>query len=162
MATSHLGISPTSYAAPAAFLAWNWAFAYLALSSRTPKQWYGIDHNGNPRQDLTKYAEVAIKEGKLTRAQLEQIQRIEAASANSIDGYTFSRLQVRTVVHHGPFDVQLHSQRCCPCLSTMVTNQRDSPIRSNHRRSETVPYRSLHHIHRCTNRVWRCVRVHLK
>ncbi|KIV85411.1 hypothetical protein PV11_01108 [Exophiala sideris] len=89
MATSHLGLPPTSYAAPAAFLAWNWAFAYLALSSRTLKQRYGIDHNANPRQDLTKYAEAAIKEGKLTRAQFEQIQRIEAASANSIDGFAF-------------------------------------------------------------------------
>lgn len=90
MATSHLGIAPTTtFAAPAAFLAWNWFYAYCVLASRTPKQWYGIDHNANPRQDLKKYGETAVKEGKLTRAQLEQIQRIEAASANATEGYIF-------------------------------------------------------------------------
>ena len=57
------------------------------LSSRTPKQYYGIDHNGNPRQDLKKYADVAIREGKITQEQIEQIQRIESAGANSVEGY---------------------------------------------------------------------------
>ena len=86
---SQLGLSPSaSFTAPAAFLAWNWVYAYCILASRTPKQWYGIDHNGNPRQDLAKYGEVAVREGKMTRAQLEQIQRVEAASANAVEGYT--------------------------------------------------------------------------
>ncbi|KAL2419312.1 hypothetical protein ABEF95_010147 [Exophiala dermatitidis] len=94
MATStYLGLTYPStsspFAAPAAFLAWNWIYAYCVLSSRTLKQIRGIDHNGNPRQDLNKYADAAVREGKLTRAQLEQIQRLEAASANSIEGYTF-------------------------------------------------------------------------
>lgn len=90
MATSYLGLPVLSgYGAPAAFLAWNWAQAYLMLSSRTVKQIYGIDHNANPRQDLARYGDAAVREGKVTRAQLEQIQRIEAASANSIDGYAF-------------------------------------------------------------------------
>jgi len=91
MATSQLGLlsSTGSLAAPAGFLAWNWAFAYLALSSRTPKQYFGIDHNGNPRQDLAQHGEAAVREGKMTRAQLDMIQRMEAATANSIDGYTF-------------------------------------------------------------------------
>ncbi|KAK6380016.1 hypothetical protein LTS17_006090 [Exophiala oligosperma] len=85
-----LGLSPaTSFAIPAGFLAWNWAFAYVALSSRPWKQSVGIDHNGSPRQDLTKYAEAAIREGKMTRAQLDRIYRIEAASANSTDGFAF-------------------------------------------------------------------------
>jgi hypothetical protein len=85
-----LGLSPTtSFAAPAAFLAWNWCFAYVVLSSRPWKQACGIDHNGNPRQDVAKYADTAIREGKMTRAQLEVIQRIEAAGANSTDGFAF-------------------------------------------------------------------------
>ncbi|KAK5085118.1 hypothetical protein LTR70_008072 [Exophiala xenobiotica] len=90
--TSTLGLNNTSfwsspYAVPAAFLTWNWFYAYCVLASRTPKQWYGIDHNGSPRQDLNKYGAVAVKEGKLTQAQLDQIQRVEAASANSVEGY---------------------------------------------------------------------------
>ncbi|KAL6242643.1 hypothetical protein RBB50_010289 [Rhinocladiella similis] len=85
-----LGLSPvTSFAVPAGFLAWNWLFAYVALSSRPWKQSVGIDHNGSPRQDLTKYAEAAIREGKMTRDQLDRIYRIEAASANSTDGFAF-------------------------------------------------------------------------
>lgn len=91
MATSYLGpqTSSSSFAAPAAFLAWNWFYAYGVLASRTLKQWYGIDHNGNPRQDLNKYGAAAVREGKLTQAQLETVQRMEAASANSVEGYTF-------------------------------------------------------------------------
>ena len=88
--TSQLGLSPSaSFTAPAAaFLAWNWLYAYCVLSSRTVKQWHGIDHNGNPRQDLAKYGEVAVREGKMTQAQIERIQRLEAAGANAVDGYT--------------------------------------------------------------------------
>src|SRR5690349_18738177 len=76
------------FAAPAAFLGWGWVYAYCVLASRTWKQWYGIDHNGSPRQDLTKYADIAVREGKMTRAQVEQIRRVEAASANATEGYT--------------------------------------------------------------------------
>lgn len=91
--SSTLGLNTTAFwsspfAAPAAFLAWNWFYAYGVLASRTPKQWYGIDHNGSPRQDLNKYGAEAVKKGKLTQAQLDQIQRVEAASANSVEGYT--------------------------------------------------------------------------
>lgn len=57
------------------------------LASRTWKQIYGFDHNGNPRQDLNKYGAEAVKAGKLTQAQLEQIQRVESASANSTEGF---------------------------------------------------------------------------
>ncbi|KEF61516.1 uncharacterized protein A1O9_03083 [Exophiala aquamarina CBS 119918] len=93
MSTSYLGLNLSSsssnrLAAPAAFLGWQWFYAYCVLSSRTWKQWYGIDHNGSPRQDLTKYAEVAIRDGKLTRAQVDQIKRVEAASANATEGFT--------------------------------------------------------------------------
>jgi len=90
MSTStFLGLSTSPLAAPAGFIAWNWVYAYCVLSSRTFKQSYGIDHNGNPRQDLDKYGAAAVKEGKMTQAQLDQIRRVEAASANSVDGFTF-------------------------------------------------------------------------
>lgn len=75
-------------AGPAGFLAWNWFYAYGILSSRTIKQVYGIDHNANPRQDLNKYGEASVKEGKMTRKQVERCQRFESASANSVEGYT--------------------------------------------------------------------------
>jgi len=92
MATSYLGLnlagsSSNKSAAPAAFLAWQWLYAYCVLASRTWKQIYGIDHNGSPRQDLNKYAEAAIRDGKLTRKQVDQLKRIEAASANATEGF---------------------------------------------------------------------------
>jgi uncharacterized MAPEG superfamily protein len=77
------------YAVPAAFLGFNWFYAYGILSSRTLKQIYGIDHNSSPRQDLNKYADTYVREGKMTRSQVNMIQRCEAASANSVEGYTF-------------------------------------------------------------------------
>lgn len=88
--TLGLSTSPfsSSFATPAAFLAWNWFYAYCVLSSRTFKQRYGIDHNGNPRQDIDKYGIAAVKEGKMTQEQLDQIRRVEAAGANSVDGYS--------------------------------------------------------------------------
>lgn len=95
-----IGLNSTSnrFTVPAAFLTWGWAYAYLMLSSRTPKQWYGLDHQGSPREDLAKYGEAAVRDGKLTRTQLGRIQRLEAASANSIDGYAFFGLsgKIRT------------------------------------------------------------------
>ncbi|KAK5071523.1 hypothetical protein LTR64_004698 [Lithohypha guttulata] len=73
--------------APAVFIAFNWFYAYCVLAPRNFKQLYGIDHNGNPRQALNKYGSEAVKAGKLTQAQLEQIQRVESASANSTEGF---------------------------------------------------------------------------
>jgi len=97
MATTGIISTERYFLAPGAFLAWNWLYAYCLLSSRTPKQLYGIDHNGNPRQDLAKYGEAAVRDGKITRAQLERVQRMEAAGANSTDGYTL-------FVGAGPFN----------------------------------------------------------
>lgn len=42
-----------------AFVGFHFLYAY-GLSSRTLKQWYGIDHNASPREDLTKYGETAV------------------------------------------------------------------------------------------------------
>lgn len=89
MSTSHLGLKASNQglAAPAAFIAWNWFYAYGVLASRNFKQWYGIDNQASPRQDLRKYGDIAVREGKMTQAQLDQIHRVEAASANSTEGF---------------------------------------------------------------------------
>ncbi|KAK3984624.1 hypothetical protein QBC44DRAFT_10377 [Cladorrhinum sp. PSN332] len=72
-----------------AYLAFHFIFAYGILSSRTLKQYYGIDHQESPRYDLVKYGEAAVKSGKLTKKQLNMLQRCESASANSVENYTF-------------------------------------------------------------------------
>jgi uncharacterized MAPEG superfamily protein len=50
-------------------------------------QYYGLDHNANPREDLSKYGELMIKEGKITRSRLQMIKRWESASANALENY---------------------------------------------------------------------------
>lgn len=56
---------PASNWAPA-LLSWQFFFAYGLMSSRTLKQWYGIDHNASPREDLAKYGDAAVRSGKIT------------------------------------------------------------------------------------------------
>lgn len=89
MSTSHLGLGlhTDAFATPAAFIAANWFYAYIVLATRHWKQYYGIDNQGSPRQDLKRYGEIAVREGKITQAQLDQIYRVEAASANSTEGF---------------------------------------------------------------------------
>lgn len=69
------------------FLTFHFVFAYGILSSRTLKQWYGIDHQASPREDLTKYGEAAVRDGKITRRQLSMLKRNEAAHANSVENF---------------------------------------------------------------------------
>jgi len=45
----------------------NFVWAHILTSSRTLKQRYGVDHNVNPREDLTRFGEKAVQEGKITR-----------------------------------------------------------------------------------------------
>ncbi|KAL2818728.1 hypothetical protein BDW59DRAFT_151912 [Aspergillus cavernicola] len=68
-------------------LIFHFLFAYGVLSSRTLKQIYGLDHNGSPREDLTKYGEAAVTSGKITRAQLNMLRRNESAHANAVENY---------------------------------------------------------------------------
>lgn len=70
-----------------AFVGFHFLFAYGVLSSRTLKQWYGIDHNVSPREDLAKYGEAAVREGKITRKQLDMLKRNESAHANSVENF---------------------------------------------------------------------------
>ncbi|KAI1148314.1 hypothetical protein F4825DRAFT_434483 [Nemania diffusa] len=69
-------------------LSWQFFFAYGLLSSRTLKQWYGIDHNSSPREDLAKYGDAAVRSGKITQKQLAMLRRNESAHANSVENYT--------------------------------------------------------------------------
>jgi uncharacterized MAPEG superfamily protein len=71
-----------------AFVGFHFIYAYGVLSSRTLKQWYGIDHQASPRDDLAKYGEAAIRDGKLTRKQLGMLKRNESAHANSVENFT--------------------------------------------------------------------------
>lgn len=68
---------------------WNWAYAYILTSTRVSKIFAGLDHNENPRHDLSKYGERAVAEGKLTRARLQQLQRAQAAHENCVEGFAF-------------------------------------------------------------------------
>jgi uncharacterized MAPEG superfamily protein len=71
------------------FLCFHFIFAYGVLSSRTLKQWYGIDHNESPRYDLAKYGDAAVKSGKITQKQLDMLRRNESAHANAVENYAF-------------------------------------------------------------------------
>ncbi|KAI1159749.1 hypothetical protein F5B18DRAFT_635507 [Nemania serpens] len=77
---------PASNWAPG-LLSWQFVFAYGLLSSRTLKQWYGIDHNASPREDLTKFGGEAVRSGKITQRQLAMLKRNESAHANSVENY---------------------------------------------------------------------------
>jgi uncharacterized MAPEG superfamily protein len=72
-----------------AFLAFHFMWAYCALSSRTLKQWYGLDHNESPRYDLDKYGNEAVRSGKITQKQLDMLRRNESAHANAVENYAF-------------------------------------------------------------------------
>lgn len=102
MSASQIGLSlsSSSFNAPAGFIAWNWFWAYCALAPRNFKQIYGIDHNSSPRQDLEKYGPAAVREGKMTQAQLDQIYRVQAASANSTEGFILFTASRRSLFHN--------------------------------------------------------------
>lgn len=65
----------------------NWAFAYALTSTRLAKNYYGIDNNVAPREDLSKYGEAAVKAGKISQRTLNRLKRQEAAHANAVEGY---------------------------------------------------------------------------
>ncbi|TAQ83305.1 hypothetical protein B7494_g8369 [Chlorociboria aeruginascens] len=67
------------------FLISNFVLSYLVLAPRSLKQYYGFDHNSAPREDISKYGEKMVSDGKLSRSALKRIKRMEAAQANSIE-----------------------------------------------------------------------------
>lgn len=81
--------SPTSTIpnyAPA-YLTFHFFWAYCALAPRHLKQFYGIDHNVSPREDLNKYGDEAVKSGKISQKTLRMMRRNESAQANSVENY---------------------------------------------------------------------------
>ena len=48
-----------------------------------------LDHNTAPRKDLATYGDAAVRAGKLSRQRLEQIERMQAAHENSVEGFAF-------------------------------------------------------------------------
>ncbi|EXJ71351.1 uncharacterized protein A1O5_05158 [Cladophialophora psammophila CBS 110553] len=58
-------------------------FAYVLLSARPLEMFYGIDHNVQPRQDLSPYLERSVQDGKIMRLQLDLLKRNEAAHADA-------------------------------------------------------------------------------
>jgi uncharacterized MAPEG superfamily protein len=83
--------SPPSASIPnygPACIIFHFIFAYGVLSSRTLKQYYGIDHNESPREDLAKYGVTAVQEGKLTQKQLDMLKRNESAHANAVENFS--------------------------------------------------------------------------
>lgn len=67
----------------------NFIFAYGVTSSRTIKQYYGIDHQASPREDLAKYGDAAVREGKITQRILNRIKRNESAHLNTVEHFSF-------------------------------------------------------------------------
>ncbi|KAJ5589569.1 hypothetical protein N7537_012247 [Penicillium hordei] len=87
-----LGLRAASGQVPAnhasALLVVNWFFAYILTSPRGSKIRLGLDHNVNPREDLTTYGEAAVQSGKITRRALDQLKRQTSAHANVQEGFT--------------------------------------------------------------------------
>jgi len=73
----------------AAFALGHFAWAYLILAPRHLKQYYGIDHQVSPREDINKYGPSAVAKGKLTQRDLDRIKRMDSAQANSIEHLPF-------------------------------------------------------------------------
>ena len=88
------------------YLMANFIFAHFILVPRTFKQFYGIDHNSAPREDIAKYGDAAVKSGKLTQAQLDLIKRASAAHSNRVENYSiFAAATVLAVTAGVPNDV---------------------------------------------------------
>lgn len=83
------------------FVGFHFIYAYGVLSSRTLKQWYGIDHQASPREDSAKYGEAAIRDGKITRKQLDMLKRNEAAHANSVENFSLFVASILFASHAG-------------------------------------------------------------
>lgn len=69
------------------FLLWGFVFAYAVSASRPMKIALKLDHNVSPREDVSKYGEQAVKDGKISQKQLKMLKRNEAAHANNVENY---------------------------------------------------------------------------
>ncbi|TVY46953.1 hypothetical protein LOCC1_G003230 [Lachnellula occidentalis] len=99
-----LGLHSTTTPVPslaATFLISNFIYAYAILSTRYIKNRYKFDHNSSPREDVAKYGEAMVREGKLSAGQLAMVKRWESAHANAVEGYTFFVAGVLLGLHAG-------------------------------------------------------------
>ncbi|KAJ9638688.1 hypothetical protein H2204_004164 [Knufia peltigerae] len=80
------GLAPPPNNAPYHAI-FNFLFAHVFLSSRLLKNIYGFDHNVNPREDVSRFGERAVQDGKITRKQLNMLKRNEAAHANAMEHF---------------------------------------------------------------------------
>lgn len=69
------------------YMIFHFFWAYVVLSTRPAKNYLKIDHNVNPRSDIIKYGERAVADGKMTKRQLNFLQRNEACHANSMENF---------------------------------------------------------------------------
>jgi len=65
----------------------NFLLAYSFTATRIPKMLAGLDHNVNPREDLSVRGPRAVEKGKITQAQLDSLKRLQAAHDNSIEHF---------------------------------------------------------------------------
>ena len=79
----------------------NFALAYLVLAPRHLKQFYKFDHNASPREDIAKYGEKMVAEGKISSATLRMIKRWESAQANAIENFTLFTASVLLATYAG-------------------------------------------------------------
>jgi uncharacterized MAPEG superfamily protein len=89
--------TPPNYAAT--FLIGNFVSAYLLLAPRTPKQWFGFDHQASPRDDIAKYGPKMVSSGKISQSTLDMIKRWGFAHANAIESYPFFTASVLLALH---------------------------------------------------------------
>jgi len=80
--------STTPYYTPH-ILILNFLIAYAGTSTRFVKQSLGLDHNVNPREDLSVHGPRAVEKGRITQAQLDALRRLEAAHANAVEHFPF-------------------------------------------------------------------------
>ena len=66
------------------YLLWGFIFAFIVTSSRPLKIALKLDHNVCPREDVSKYGEQAVKDGKISQKALKMLKRNEAAHANNV------------------------------------------------------------------------------
>jgi predicted HNH restriction endonuclease len=71
----------------AGYIIGNFCLSYLLLSNQTLKQL--LQDRPQQRDDVSKYGEQAVREGKLSQRALNMIKRNEAAHENSIAHFPF-------------------------------------------------------------------------
>jgi hypothetical protein len=78
-------IEPANYLV--VFMIADFAVTYLFLSSCTLKQYPGLNQNCAPPEDVTKYEEIMVKEGKIKKERLDVVKWMEATHAIALENF---------------------------------------------------------------------------